>query len=72
VIADIEGLGADNFKLAISKRNVSDGLKYAPERQYKLFAVNLASFAYVVWSFLKPLLPKRTLSKISVLGSDRA
>jgi hypothetical protein len=30
VIADTEGLGSDNFKLSISKRNVSDGLKYAP------------------------------------------
>lgn len=30
VIADLQGLGSDNFKLAITKRNLGDGLKYSP------------------------------------------
>lgn len=71
VIADVGGLGASNFKLAITKRNVSDGLKYCPERQHKMIAVNVSSFAYFVWNFLQPLLPKRTVSKLSVVGTDK-
>ncbi len=30
VIADLDGLGSNNFKLAITKRNLSDSLKYGP------------------------------------------
>ena len=30
IIADLENLGTKNFKLAITKRNVGDSLKYGP------------------------------------------
>lgn len=71
VIADVSNLGSSNFKLAVTKRNINDGVKYCPERQHKLIAVNVSSFAYFVWSFLQPLLPKRTVSKLSVVGTDK-
>lgn len=67
----MEGLGSDNFKLAISKRNMADCLKYCPERQHKLIAVNVSTFATFVWGVLKPLLPKNTVSKLSVAGSEK-
>jgi len=63
-------LGSDNFKLAITKRNIADSLKYSPERQYKLIAVNVSIFAYTIWGVLKPLLPKKTLAKINIIGTD--
>jgi len=71
IIADIENLSAENFKLSITKRNLADSLKYSPERQYKLICVNVGMFAYTVWGVLKPMLPKRTLSKINIFGTDR-
>jgi hypothetical protein len=71
VIADVQGLGSSNFKLAITKRNVGDCLKYCPERQHKLIAVNVSTFATFLWGALKPLLPKRTISKLSIAGCDK-
>lgn len=64
VIADLSNLGSNNFKLAITKRNLSDSLNYGPERQHGLVIVNASSFAYTAWMFIKPLMPKKTLHKI--------
>lgn len=72
IIADVEGLGTDNFKLEISKRNMGDCLRFCPERQYKFIAVNIGTFARIVWGMLKPLLPKRTVEKLCIAGSDKA
>ncbi len=60
IIADVEGIGSENFKLAITKQNINDGKLYCAERQFKLFAVNVGSFAYFCYRFIKPLLPKKT------------
>lgn len=60
IIADVEGIGQKNFKFAVTKRNVEDGKKYCVERQFKFFAVNVGSFAYFCYNFIKPLLPKKT------------
>ncbi len=64
VIGDLGNLSSKNFKLAVTKRNVSDSLKYGPERQHALITVNVSTFAYTAWTFIKPLLPKKTLHKI--------
>lgn len=64
IIGDLNNLGTNNFKLAITKRNVADSLKYGPERQLALITVNVSTFAYTAWNFIKPLLPKKTLHKI--------
>lgn len=64
IIGDSKDVGSENFKLAITKRNISDCLKYGPEKQYKLFALNAGMFVNYCWKFIKPLLPKRTHSKI--------
>lgn len=64
VIGDLTDLGSKNMKLAITKRNVSDSLKYGPERQHGLIIVHASTFAYTAWTFIKPLLPKKTLHKI--------
>lgn len=64
VIGDLTDLGTRNFKLAITKRNVGDSLKYGPERQHALIIVHASTFAYTAWTFIKPLLPKKTLHKI--------
>lgn len=64
VIADLSNLGAKNFKLAITKRNLSDSLKYGPERQHGLVVVNANVFAHTAWAIIKPLMPKKTLHKI--------
>ena len=71
IIADVEGLGTDHFKLEITKRNMGDSLRYCPERQYKLIAVNVGTFARIVWGVLKPLLPKRTVEKLCIAGSEK-
>lgn len=71
IIADLANLSSSNFKFAVTKRNVADSLKYSPERQYKLIAVNVSAFAYTIWRFIQPLLPKKTLSKISIIGTDK-
>ena len=60
ILADVEGIGKENFKFAITKQNIEDGKKYCVERQYKFFAVNISSFAYFCYKFIKPLLPKKT------------
>ena len=71
VIADLENLSTENFKLSITQRNVGDSLKYSPERQYKLLIVNASVFAHMIWKFLKPLLPKRTIAKLNIIGCDK-
>ena len=71
VIADLEGLSSDNFKLAITKQNIHDGLTYCPERQYKFIALKVAGFASALWKMFKHLLPKKTLHKINIVGHDQ-
>lgn len=51
---------------------MGDSLHYCPERQYKFIAVNIGTFARIVWGVLKPLLPKRTIEKLCFAGSDKA
>jgi hypothetical protein len=70
IIADVEGLGANNFKFSVTKRNILDSLNYCPERQYKMIGVNVSTFAMYWWRICSPLLPKNTLEKISIAGSD--
>jgi hypothetical protein len=64
VLGDLSNLSSNNFKLAITKRNLSDSLNYGPERQHGLLVVHAGGFAYTAWVFIKPLLPKKTLHKI--------
>lgn len=71
VIGDLTDLGSKNFKIAITKRNVSDSLKFGPERQLGLMIVNAGTFAYTAWTFIKPLLPKKTLHKIEICGHNK-
>ena len=71
VIADLDGLSTDHFKLTVTQRNVGDSLKYSPERQYKLLVVNASTFAHILWRVLKPLIPKKTLHKLNILSSDK-
>ena len=70
-LADLDNLGSANFKLSITKQNISDGLRYSPERQLKIIAFNASGFATGLWNIFKLLLPKRTLSKINILGTDK-
>ena len=70
IIADLQDVGADHFKVAVTRRNIADGETYCAERQYKFFAVNVKMFAYYCWRFIKPLLPKRTVTKIFIGGND--
>lgn len=73
VVGDLKGLGTDNFKLEVTKRNVSDSLSYGAERQYTLITVNTNKFAQLAWNgFIKSLLPKKTLHKINIVGVDKA
>lgn len=71
MLADLDGLCSDNFKLSITKQNIHDGLKYCPERQFKLLAFNVGKFALFAWALFKHLLPAKTLNKISIMGEDR-
>lgn len=68
IIADLTNLSSDNFKLSITKQNLNDGLKFSPERQFKFIAFNLAGFATALWKLFKNILPKRSLSKINIIG----
>jgi hypothetical protein len=36
-----------------------------------MITVNVSTFGIFLWGILKPLLPKRTISKLSITGSDR-
>ena len=71
VLADVHDLCSDNFKLAITKRNIHEGTTYCPERQYKFIAFNVGPWASSLWKVFKFLLPKRTLGKINLLSEDR-
>lgn len=71
VLADLEGLSTSNYKFAITKQNVNDGLKYCPERQYKFLALNVGSFAMTLWYVFKNVLPAKTLTKINIIGQDK-
>lgn len=71
IIADVAGIGQNNFKWAITKRNIEDGKKYCAERQYKFFAVNTSPFAYFCYKFIKPVLPKKTEEKVYIGGNDK-
>ena len=70
ILADVEGLAVENFKFAVTRRNVEEGLKYCPERQTKLYAVNVSNFSLFCWKFIKPLLPNKTHDKIVVTSND--
>lgn len=72
VLADLQDLSTNNYKLAITKQNIHDGLKYCPERQYKFLAINVGSFAKTLWMVFKNVLPAKTLSKINIMGQDKA
>lgn len=71
IIADVYDIGKSNFRWAITKQNIEDGKKYCVERQYKFFAVNVGSFAYFCYKFIKPLLPKKTEEKVYIGGNDK-
>ena len=71
VLANGSGLGFKNFKISLTKRNMSEMLEIAPERQAKLIAVNANWFGTTVWSILRPLLPTKSVSKIGVYGSNK-
>lgn len=71
VIADGDGLGLSNFKFSLTSKNLEGLLKYSPERQSRLIAVHANFFGRTVWKMLRPLLPKKTLDKIQVLGYDK-
>jgi hypothetical protein len=36
-----------------------------------MIVVNVSTFANLLWGVLKPLLPKRTISKLSIVGSEK-
>lgn len=50
---------------------MNDSLTYSPERQSKLLVVNASTFANFVWSITKPLLPKKTVAKFNMVGSNK-
>jgi hypothetical protein len=56
--------------MSLTKKNLDGLLKYSPERQSKLIAVHANWFGLTIWTILKPLLPKKTLNKIDVIGYD--
>ena len=33
--------------------------------------MNVSTFAYTAWTFIKPLLPKKTLHKIEIVGINK-
>ena len=71
IIADVENLGTDNFKVGITKKNLVDSLNFSPERQFKMIGVNVSSFALYWWKLISPLIPKNTQEKVLVAGNDR-
>ena len=71
IIADLTELSSDNFKFSITKRNLDDALKFCPERQFKFIVFNLAGFATTLWKLFNYMLPKRSLSKVSIVGEDK-
>lgn len=71
IIADVGDIGIDNFKVATTRRNMEDNLKYSPERQHKIIAINVGNFALYWWRLMRPLLPKRSQNKIVIAGSEK-
>ena len=71
VLADVQNLCSDNFKLAITKRNIHEGTHYCPERQNKLIAFNVGPWGSSLWKLFKFLIPKRTIGKINLLSEDK-
>lgn len=72
IIADVAGLSMKNFKLAVTRRNMQDADEYNAERQYKIIAVNVASFAVYWWHLVKSFVPKNVVRTVSMLGDSVA
>ena len=71
IIADLDQITTENFKVAITRRNIADGAQYCPERQYKFFAINVQWFTYTIWTLIKPMLGKKAADSISVGGNNQ-
>lgn len=71
IIGDAADTAFEHFKFSVTKKNISDCLKYGPQRQYKLIAINGGAFPHYCWKLIKPLLPKRTHEKVVVPGTTK-
>ena len=70
ILADVSNLSMESFKLQVTRRNISDNLKYGPERQVKLYAMNAGNTAYFCWKLIKPLLPHKTHDKVMITSTN--
>lgn len=63
-IVDVEGFGYSNFDLTLTKSLLQKVLQYYPERQNKVFIINMSAFVMGFYKLLKPFLPTRTNEKV--------
>ncbi|CAD8141493.1 unnamed protein product [Paramecium pentaurelia] len=70
-ILDVDGFGFSNFDLQMTKSLLNMVLQFFPERQNKVFIINMSGFVMGFYKMLKPFLPTRTNDKLIFLGKDR-
>ncbi|CAD8144331.1 unnamed protein product [Paramecium octaurelia] len=70
-ILDVDGFGFSNFDLQMTKSLLNMVLQFFPERQNKVFIINMSGFVMGFYKMLKPFLPTRTSDKLIFLGKDR-
>ena len=59
-----------NVDFGMIKKSMKAGMKFGPERSYKIFAVNLNSVANICYKTMRPVIPQRTIDKLSLVGED--
>eukprot|EP00929_Paragymnodinium_shiwhaense_P087690 TRINITY_DN47833_c0_g1_i1.p1 TRINITY_DN47833_c0_g1~~TRINITY_DN47833_c0_g1_i1.p1 ORF type:complete len:659 (+),score=209.35 TRINITY_DN47833_c0_g1_i1:145-2121(+) len=74
-IMDLDGLGFRVLTHTTARRVLKDYTvaiqNHYPESMGKLIIVNAPKVFSVAWSFVKPLLDDKTVSKISIYGADK-
>ncbi|CAK58585.1 unnamed protein product (macronuclear) [Paramecium tetraurelia] len=70
-ILDVDGFGFSNFDLQMTKSLLNMVLQFFPERQNKVFIINMSGFVMGFYKMLKPFLPTRTNDKLIFLGKDK-
>jgi len=74
-IIDLSGLGFRVVSHSTARRVLRDVVvmlqNHYPEMSGRVIIVNAPKVFSIAWSFVKPLLDEKTISKISIFGSDR-
>merc|ERR1719265_1862724 len=74
-IVDLEGLGFKVVTHAVARRVVKEIVtaisNHYPEMMGRLLIINAPKVFRIAWSFVKPMLDEKTITKISIYSTDK-